>query len=506
MKKESVLVLKVLPTMEVPPFMEMPKPPLMKKIQKLLFVVLPALIILGTLPAVLNAQELTKKDTADIRFVNARKFFIYKVQKGETMFSISQKFKIPQEEIRQFNPELDKSGLQVKMKLWIPAYSWLKKADTETQVQDKEEVHPEKDMYSISLFTHLNLSRIYLPGELPDSTLVSEPVEKEVISNLEFYEGLKRAVDVLKWRGFKVKLKIYDLDPDSDRIGNFLTAPELASSDLIVTNENGADLRRLNEYSKKHKIRLLASAINVTEQVKSNPLAIAMFPSSLLQCRVMASRMANLFPQANCVIVRTGQVRENERAGIFRQGWLEDASSKTYMPDFGKNGFKAIRDSLVKGKNNLLFIPSSNEDMVSGIFNSLKEILGDYEITVVGLPTWQYFETIDPALFDSFHVYWFNSGYIDDKNLAADSFRKYFRDTYSTEPGEAAYQGYDAMMLAGENFLKYGRKWLDGKKNLPLTGLYSSYDLLRISENTCLENKTIHVFHFQDYLVVNVKE
>ena len=48
-------------------------------------------------------QTLTKKDTADIRFLNSRKFYIYKVDKGETLFSISQKFKIPQEEILEFN-------------------------------------------------------------------------------------------------------------------------------------------------------------------------------------------------------------------------------------------------------------------------------------------------------------------------------------------------------------------------------------------------------------------
>ena len=76
-----------------------------------------------------SAQSLTKKDTSEVRFVNSRKFFIYKVGKGETLFSISQKFRIPQEDIHQFNPDLAREGLKGKMKLWIPAYSWLKKED-----------------------------------------------------------------------------------------------------------------------------------------------------------------------------------------------------------------------------------------------------------------------------------------------------------------------------------------------------------------------------------------
>src|SRR5688572_12682581 len=71
------------------------------------------------------SQTITPKDTASVQFINSRKFYIYKVSKGETLFSISQKFKIPQEEILQFNREVEKDGLKNKMKLWVPAYSWL---------------------------------------------------------------------------------------------------------------------------------------------------------------------------------------------------------------------------------------------------------------------------------------------------------------------------------------------------------------------------------------------
>ena len=47
--------------------------------------------------------------------------------------------------------------------------------------------------------------------------------------------------------------------------------------------------------------------------------------------------------------------------------------------------------------------------MISTVFNSLKEYLTIYDITIVGLPTRQYFETIDPAMFDTFKVVLFNA-------------------------------------------------------------------------------------------------
>ena len=43
-----------------------------------------------------NAKvNLSAKDTAEVRFLNNRKFYLYQVGKGESLFSISQKFGIP---------------------------------------------------------------------------------------------------------------------------------------------------------------------------------------------------------------------------------------------------------------------------------------------------------------------------------------------------------------------------------------------------------------------------
>ncbi|MBK6837850.1 MAG: LysM peptidoglycan-binding domain-containing protein [Bacteroidetes bacterium] len=101
-----------------------------------------------------SAQSLTKKDTSEVRFVNSRKFFIYKVGKGETLFSISQKFRIPQEEIHQFNPDLAREGLKGKMKLWIPAYSWLKKRISRRK----------NKKWRISIPRRRNLKLLFLPN------------------------------------------------------------------------------------------------------------------------------------------------------------------------------------------------------------------------------------------------------------------------------------------------------------------------------------------------------
>ena len=149
-----------------------------------------------------------------------------------------------------------------------------------------------------------------------------------------------------------------------------------------------------------------------------------------------------------------------------------------------------MADSLSKNKNNVIFISSSNEDMISTILGELKEHVLEKTITVAGLPTWQYFETIDQNLMDKCNVYIFSSGFIQYGNSTVENFRKYYRETFSGEPSEFAFQGYDAMLFAGKNLMKYGKKFISTGKTMSVAGIFSEYEI----EVDAKENKVIHVY------------
>src|SRR6187551_2836546 len=87
--------------------------------------------------------ELNKKDTSDVQWIKGNKFYVYKVEKGETIFSITKRFNVTEDELRKNNPDL-KDGLKNKMQLLIPASSGIKKAEAEKKTetkQAKKEIH-----------------------------------------------------------------------------------------------------------------------------------------------------------------------------------------------------------------------------------------------------------------------------------------------------------------------------------------------------------------------------
>lgn len=433
--------------------------------------------------------QLTKKDTCEVRFINSRKFFVYKVTKGETLFSIAQKFKIPQQEILDFNKDISEQGLKNRSKIWIPAYSWLKNEinPTKNEVEETDK-HPEKNFYKVTIVTTLNLPKLYYSyNSGQDSSFVDELIDKDISNNLSFVEGAIQSANRLNCEGLKIHIDILDAEQDTSRT---LLKIKNLSPDVIITNESGTLLKYLARYSDKKKIKLLSAGINSTEYIKDSENAYCIFPSSLTQCEEMGWFSARYFQGSVATTIRSIQPKENERSQYFRYGWKNAGGGKSIIIDYNKGGVKAIIDSLSTTKKNIIFLSSSNEDIITTILSGIKSVVDEKNITVAGLPTWQYFETIDQKLLDNCNVQIFSSGFINYSNVLVEKFRKLYRDKFNSEPNELAFQGYDALYFAGKNLLKFGKRFINNDKFIEVDGIYSEYDI----DVEAKENKVIHVF------------
>jgi len=463
-------------------------------------------LLTGNLVA--QQSQLSKKDTSEVRFLNSRKFWIYKVDKGETLFSISQKFKIPQEEILEFNSDLAQQGLKAKMKLWVPAYSWLNKKDTiKTPTEDKlEEADIMKKNLNILFLSALNFHKQYSGGATDDSSFVKEPIAEDTRQNLEFLEGALIASRDFSEKSNRISILIRDTEGDSMTIRRLLLKQDVGSIDAIITNESGSGLRAINNFSMMNNIPLFSGGIKSTDFIRNNPHAYALSPSSLLQCELMGRFSSAFFKNSNCLLLRTGISKEDERAAAFKSGWMDDTKAGSVRKVNFSGGYsKALKDSLHKSKMNVLFVPSSNEDIIISLLTSLKSITKEYKISVIGLPTWLYSQSIDPALFDTCDTYLFSSGYIDFAKPEVTEFRRKFRDHYHSEPTESAFFGYDALQLIVEKFSNSEKYKKKDKKRTTYEGLYSRYRFLVTDDGKCKENQVIQFYKFEESIPVHFK-
>ncbi|MCX6292188.1 MAG: LysM peptidoglycan-binding domain-containing protein [Bacteroidetes bacterium] len=458
-------------------------------------------LLLFMLPFFLRAQDnaLTKKDTAETRFLNQRKFYLYKPDKGETLYGIAKKFNVVQEEIKEFNPEL-KDGLKPKMKLWIPAASHVKKPEVKKETLVREEPVVSERSCSIALLLSLNIPKnISMDPSLADSAVIGESMDKETLSNLQFYEGSLSALDSLQKKHFKIQLHVYDTENDSLKTSLILKNPALKKNNFIVSNGNAVVSKMISDFSKTHSARFISCAPNVSDVLSSNKETISMLPSSLVQCFEMGKFSANKFSHVNCLVLKTPLARENDRSAAFVNGWETGSKEKVKEVLYLQDSVLLVKKALSKNADNLVFVPSSNEDFVSSLVNGLKEYSEEYRITIIGLPTWQYFETIDPLLLELFDVHIFSSSWIQLKDPVTMAFRKDFSDQYHTEPDEPAYLGFDAMMVAADDLINGHGKARESDSENILKGIYSSYRFEKNTSHDFFENHYISIGRYQDY-------
>ena len=461
-------------------------------------IVLPLLLLMaasGCTPAAAQ-QLLERKDTSEVRYVNTRKFYIYKVEKGETLYSLCRKFGVTQEELLEFNPDL-KDGLKNKMKLWIPAA-----APAVVPVEPEEAKQPQQPArLHLALLLPLMLDNGgQVEAEPQDSANGDDGLDRDATAMLEYYEGLLYASGLCaREDGLQLDLQVCDTRGDSAHTVQLLQGRGFRQPDVLVVAGDNPVLNAVNRYSVASRIPLFSASLNSTGNFSGNPYAVALTASSLTQCRRMGEACSTLFPGASCTVVRTSSARENERGKAFSDGWSRAGGPAAKQLSLSKDLKTLLHDSLASGSRQVLFVPSSNEDFVSSMVTALKDTVDTSRIILVGIPTWQYFETIDPAVLEALHTHLFSASYIRYDSGMAAALRKHFRDTYFMEPSDYAFQGYDNMMLISKAWTRHPSEPLAGlprPDSAVIRGVYSQY--VFIPSGVVSENAFIYVLRYHD--------
>ena len=438
-------------------------------------------------PVFAQDYVLDKRDTSEVRFINKKKFYIYKVEKGETVYSITKKFSVTEAELLEFNPEL-KDGLKNKMKLWVPAVTAVA---APVLAPEPEKAPPEKNVLKLALLLPFYLDKSTVQGDLlNDSLLLSETLNKETTASLEFYEGLLYALDQPGRDKLKVVVQVFDTQDDTLVTAKILRNPAVISSNLVFVSAGLNVLKQVSRFSLQQKIPVASVSMHSAEAFRDNPNAIVILPSSLMQCRQMGKAASSFVKGSQCVVVRSSVPKEAERSKAFISGWSE-ANSGTVTRELTEKNLPALADSLSSVRHNIIFVPSSNEDFVSSLLVELGEVPVTRQFTLVGIPTWQYFETISPALMEKMNTCLFSTSSIDYENQTALQFRRHCREKYGNEPSDQAFQGFDAMNMMAAAWKKDAKDFLDELQKGSYTGLFTTYHF--VPAGGCTENDVIYV-------------
>jgi len=191
----------------------------------------------------------TSKDSAR----DEAHFIYHDVQPKETLYSLSKKYNVSIEDIYKFNSEVAQEGLKFGQTIKLPRQTGTEASTIKPDdFNDKIKVLTEKDNQQIddsfsnhnplkiNLLDSMRLDRTYrlailLPFKLKSLTEGENACEK-ISKNkiLDYYSGIKFAIDSLKSLGLNVQYDVFDTQASPFVTGKILEETDLSDYDFVV--------------------------------------------------------------------------------------------------------------------------------------------------------------------------------------------------------------------------------------------------------------------------------
>ena len=375
---------------------------------------------------------------------------VHEVERKETLFSISQKYKININDILEFNPQLRNSRLKRKSKILIPVIESIQ----EKTLVEKDSLPTEDDLLRLdSIFVkkrkrdnQLNLS-VLLPFR---SNTVNYDSIEEVESlfedrnlytiTLDFYSGILYAIEDLRELNVSINLNVFDTENSINKINEISSENSVKDSDVII----GPLIPR--NFEILSNIELLESIPKVFP-LSTIPIKIikgviqSVTPKNLLRERMINYLDKNLDREENIVIIADSLNNEIESklSEIF-------PNSIKIKPEFEGYILPELLDSLlVDSLPNKVIVESEIFTLISSVVSQLNsQITSERDVKLY--TTYRGNQYDDPSinikdLGNLAFTYTSISKKINNDSIS--KFESRYLDLFGSLPNKDVIRGYD---------------------------------------------------------------
>jgi hypothetical protein len=374
--------------------------------------------------------------------------------------------------------------------------------DTVTTIIADEKLK-EKSIFNLQLLLSLNAAH-YLDTD-SIGNLINTELDPLHLSSLHLYEGLLLAS---RKGDSTIHISVTDAGTDSIRFLKLLNDKMSKEKDLVISLLNPSMNAVAAVTSTDKNYPLIINQHNTSSLLFGNKNAWLATPSNKTQCRQMASYIQLRQPSAEYhFIYRDGNKKEKDLADLFYSEILALGidSARCIKINYSNDGWGTIRKNWKTGKRNVVFLPIADESLLASFLAKLNT-LEQSEILLVGLPNWEFFETIDFNLLETLNTHIFSGTFIDYDDVHVKAFRKNFIETYHADPLISAFVGYDFYNWVSANFSKHGNRIAEYESIPNLTSPTSGFRFKRICDNCGFENQFISVLKFQEGKLVKVNK
>lgn len=419
----------------------------------------------------------------------------YIVKPQETLYSLSKKFGMDQNELFHLNPEL-KNGVKVGMKLQFPSDVIINETVEKSKMVFTKSA-TSKDQKKLVLLLPFNLSKI--EKDTVNSTASRLKNDKFLNMTLDFYSGSLMAIDSAKTLGLNIDITILDSQEtkNSSNIENLLQQNKLEESDVIIGPFYQSNVEKTADLLMKSKAIVISPLSKETSKNYDN-LILATPSNDLLK-----SAMFDYMKSKNGNILAIIDPKKLASKQYISQNHKEVKLVK--MDE--KGGFTAdsVATKLSKNKINYVILDSEKTGTILKTTNILIGLMATYQIQLVILEKNETldFEEISLAKIAKLKML-YPSIIKENNSIENATFEKDFRLNNKILPNQFATRGFD-LTFDTMMRLSQDKSFIETVENDSSEQVENKFDYQK-KKNGSWVNNGIYILYYDTDLSVKIAQ
>lgn len=435
---------------------------------------------------------------------------LYTVQQGETLYGISKKFNVNQDELLKWNPEL-KDGVKQGQVIKLAVVAKQPSVVSNTVVADvintiKKDTLPinsvKKQKYEIGLFLPFKLAESEAIV-VEDLVRAKTPFPSTQSMALDFYVGFKTAVDSLLSDNFDVHINLFDMeDRDSMKIETICKSQEFKKLDVVFGPLYLNGFKIVSQCAKLQGIPVVSPVIQQSKILYQNKLVSKVAPSLYTVIEGLSDYCADSLLGNSHIMLVNSTAKDMAYIKAFKNQYnLGLVKHNKTLKDsiVSVKGIAGVKAAFVPNKKNVIVLLTNNQVYLQDFITQLYAFSDKKDIVLMGFSSVSNLDNLDQEYLNKLQFHFADAGNIDYSQTLTQQLTKNYQSIYTTNPSEYYFKGYDIAYYYLSNLEKQGLGLFLNLDKFPGAGISTGFKFFHPDNETGFENRSISIYKYSNY-------
>ncbi|MFN7313371.1 MAG: ABC transporter substrate-binding protein [Bacteroidota bacterium] len=316
----------------------------------------------------------------------------------------------------------------------------------------------------------------------------------------EYYQGALIALDSFERAKIAIRLSVFDTENDSMTTVKITQKPSFKESELIIGPVRQGGNKVISVFTKKNEVYHVSPLMTFSKTKLDDPYWISANPDLPGYASILFKHIQSLDTKANIIVVTDKSTIGKSMGAAFKQ-LAADKKNQIRVVDYSSALDLTLYAS--SSLNNHIVVAATNESIINNVMRNIKDTTNMNGLNTYGLMQWMDGKNVDFALWQRCNTFFISPFFVDYTRPDVIAFIHAYREKFKTEPTEAAFKGYDQMMLFAGALNSYGKKFMGDLNEKPIKMLGTTYKFVKQKEG-CYQNTYLNILHLNDFKLIPV--